>query len=124
MNAKLTAMITALGSYAVTLSDAGLEIPEVADAEIDELLDAANEFSLQITDEESDAALLSALTDMLDAIKAELSGKPTEDAVTIPRGEYDILTHDSELLGCLEACGVDNWDGYSDAHEMLREADE
>lgn len=73
MNAKLTAMIAALGSFAVTLSDAGFEILDDTDAEISELLDAGEEYALQITDEESDAALLSVLTEMLDEIKAELS---------------------------------------------------
>jgi hypothetical protein len=26
------------------------------------------------------------------------------------------------FLSCLEACGVDNWDGFSDAHEMMDES--
>lgn len=73
MNAKLTAMIAALGAYAVTLSDAGFEIPEVLDAEIDELLAAGDEFATSISDAESNAVLLAQLTEMLDAIKAELS---------------------------------------------------
>ena len=25
----------------------------------------------------------------------------------------------AEFLDCLKACGVDNWDGYSDAQEMM-----
>ena len=25
----------------------------------------------------------------------------------------------SEFLDCLKACGVDNWDGYSDAQNMM-----
>ncbi|MEC0167891.1 hypothetical protein [Paenibacillus graminis] len=73
MNAKLTATIVALGAYALTLSDSGLEIPAEMDAEIDELIAAADEFATDLSDEESDAILLAQLTDMLDAIKAELS---------------------------------------------------
>ncbi|WP_342480440.1 hypothetical protein NST07_25845 [Paenibacillus sp. FSL L8-0340] len=75
MNAKLTAAIVALGSYAVTLSDSGFEIPEVMDAEISELIECADEYALQITDEESHAVLLAQLTEMLDGIKAELSAQ-------------------------------------------------
>lgn len=37
------------------------------------------------------------------------------EMVTIPKSEYDQLVRDSDWLGCLEAAGVDNWDGYSDA---------
>lgn len=43
----------------------------------------------------------------------------TEQMVTITRKEYDRLTKDSEFLSCLESCGVDNWDGYGDAQEMM-----
>lgn len=73
MNAKLTAMIVALGAYAVTLSDYGFEIPEVLDAEIDEIIASADEFATGLSGEESDAVLLAQLTEMLDAIKSELS---------------------------------------------------
>lgn len=36
--------------------------------------------------------------------------------VTISKKLYDKLLKDSEFLGALESFGVDNWDGYSDAH--------
>ncbi|WP_339811180.1 hypothetical protein MKY63_00825 [Paenibacillus sp. FSL R7-0189] len=88
MNAKLAAMIAALGSYAVTLSDSGFEIPEVLDAEIDELLATADEFATSISDAESDAILLAQLTEMLDAIKAELS--PPEPMIA---KELYVLAH-------------------------------
>ena len=29
-----------------------------------------------------------------------------------------------EFLECLKSCGVDNWDGYSDAQEMMWPEDE
>lgn len=47
------------------------------------------------------------------------------DTVTITRKEYDRLVKDSEWLSCLEAAGVDNWEGYDYAIEMMHEdADE
>lgn len=46
-----------------------------------------------------------------------------EETVIISREEYDQLRRDSELLGCLEACGVDNWCGWDDAMEMFAEED-
>lgn len=39
--------------------------------------------------------------------------------VTISQEEYDELLNASALLECLKGCGVDNWDGWDDAHEML-----
>lgn len=44
-----------------------------------------------------------------------------EETVTITKAEYERLRSDSELLGCLEACGVDNWCGWDDAMEMFAE---
>jgi hypothetical protein len=35
--------------------------------------------------------------------------------------EVDKLQADSAFLACLEACGVDNWQGYEEAQEMLEE---
>lgn len=35
--------------------------------------------------------------------------------------EIERLQDDSELLGCLEACGVDNWAGWDMAMEMFNE---
>lgn len=49
--------------------------------------------------------------------------KPKEEKVTITKSEYDSLLEDSEKLSCLEACGVDNWQGYEDAMEMFNEED-
>lgn len=44
-----------------------------------------------------------------------------QETVTISKAEYKRLLKDSELLGCLEACGVDNWSGWGDALEMFNE---
>ena len=45
----------------------------------------------------------------------------SKETVTITKEEYEYLLEQSEFLGCLEACGVDNWNGYSDAYEMFNE---
>ena len=44
-----------------------------------------------------------------------------EETVTIKKSEYEELLKDSNWLACLEAAGVDNWQGYDDAREMERE---
>ncbi|GAV11471.1 hypothetical protein [Paenibacillus sp. NAIST15-1] len=41
--------------------------------------------------------------------------------VSITKAEYESLLDDSNKLGCLEAYGVDNWQGYSYAMEMYEE---
>lgn len=41
--------------------------------------------------------------------------------VTIPLKEYAELQADRDWLHCLEAAGVDNWDGYSYAHQIRRD---
>lgn len=46
------------------------------------------------------------------------------EMVEITKEEYDRLLNDSEKLSCLEACGVDNWQGYDDAMEMYHSEDE
>jgi hypothetical protein len=44
-----------------------------------------------------------------------------EKTVTIPQSEYDDLLKDQELLQALQRAGVDNWEGYEMALEILRE---
>lgn len=51
---------------------------------------------------------------------------PKSDTVTMARDAWndvsayiDKLEKDLEFLNALKACGVDNWDGYSDAVEMV-----
>lgn len=41
-----------------------------------------------------------------------------EETVTIKKSEYKQLLKDSNWLACLEAAGVDNWQGYDYAREM------
>ena len=51
---------------------------------------------------------------------------PKSYTVTLTRNAWnnvnayiDKLEKDLEFLNVLKACGVDNWDGYSDAIEMV-----
>ena len=44
--------------------------------------------------------------------------------VTISEAVYKQLLRDSEFLDALQACGVDNWDGYEDAQDMMSDEDE
>lgn len=49
----------------------------------------------------------------------------TEETVTIPKRVYEILVRQQKFLQCLEAEGVDNWEGYSRAYrEAYPEDDE
>lgn len=51
-------------------------------------------------------------------------GLSSEGWVVLSAKEYDSLERDSDWLGYLEAAGVDNWDGYDEAHNLRREAEE
>ena len=44
-----------------------------------------------------------------------------EQTVTITQSLFDQLMKDSEWLGCLEAAGVDNWQGIDEAYRMFNE---
>lgn len=46
------------------------------------------------------------------------------NVVTIPVSYYETLLKDQELLEALQAAGVDNWAGYSDAIEMLEDEED
>lgn len=43
-----------------------------------------------------------------------------EEKITIEKSYYEQLVKDSNFLKALEACGVDNWECYSDAYEMVK----
>jgi len=45
------------------------------------------------------------------------------EKITISIEEYEKLTRDAMFLEALKACGVDNWQAYDDALEMLAEWD-
>lgn len=60
----------------------------------------------------------------MDEKKVTITNTPPEvdhDVVVISRAEYERLQNDSEFLSCLQACGVDNWNGYGDAKQMMDE---
>lgn len=57
-------------------------------------------------------------------ILKELTVKKETETVTITVEEYDELAEAYNFLNCLEACGVDNWNGYDDARQMMSEGDE
>jgi len=44
-----------------------------------------------------------------------------EETITIKKSEYDQLLIDQRWLNALEQCGVDNWDGYDYAHELIEQ---
>ena len=44
-----------------------------------------------------------------------------EKTITISKKEYEELLKDSQFLDCLRGAGVDNWDGYDHAMEMMKE---
>ncbi len=43
------------------------------------------------------------------------------DREYVPKEKYDELKRDAEMYYALQAAGVDNWDGYGDAMEILEE---
>ena len=45
----------------------------------------------------------------------------SEETVTISEEEYDRLIENERFLCALQGAGVDNWDGYSDAQDILEE---
>lgn len=53
-------------------------------------------------------------------MSVELPG-PEEETITITRKEYDELVNDMIWLRCLESAGVDNWDGFDEAREILKD---
>lgn len=44
-----------------------------------------------------------------------------EETITITKAEYDSLKEDENLLLALQSAGVDNWEGYSYARELMTE---
>ena len=44
-----------------------------------------------------------------------------KDTVTIPKSEYETLLDASKFLDALRTAGVDNWDGYEIAQDILQE---
>ena len=58
--------------------------------------------------------------------RADDAGRIAREAiqvVAILREKVDELFEDVQFLNALEAAGVDNWDGYAIAQEMMQEND-
>lgn len=47
-----------------------------------------------------------------------------DETVTITKFEYDRLVRRDNWLACLEAAGVDNWQGWDDAIEFRNSMEE
>jgi hypothetical protein len=45
----------------------------------------------------------------------------TEETVTVSKKKYERLVKDQQWLRCLQAAGVDNWDGYGFAFEISKD---
>ena len=45
----------------------------------------------------------------------------TDETVTISKKEYESLVEDRKWLQALENAGVDNWEGYDYARELMNE---
>ena len=44
-----------------------------------------------------------------------------DGTVTLTREEFDELESDQHFLRCLEGAGVDNWDGYEIAQDVMED---
>ena len=44
-----------------------------------------------------------------------------KEMIKISKEEYKSLKENSNFLDCLKCVGVDNWDGYGDALQMLED---
>ena len=47
-----------------------------------------------------------------------------ELTITITMEEYEELKRDQDFLNCLAAAGVDNWEGYEYAQELMDDEDD
>lgn len=69
---------------------------------------------------------ISVIKEKLEQIEADIKGIKEFmklDVVTISTNEYDDLKNDSYELSYLKAAGVDNWEGYDYAMEMMEDED-
>lgn len=51
-------------------------------------------------------------------MSVEIEKKESEEMISITLKEYNELIESQEILSCLEAAGVDSWDGWDCAMEM------
>lgn len=62
-----------------------------------------------------------------DALMSHLNGEENGMAEEFRKDLAELVdsaAHDSTWISCLEAAGVDNWDGYSEAQDMMPDDDE
>jgi len=52
---------------------------------------------------------------------ADMNGESISDRLNELATKVEKLEGDARFLDCLQAAGVDNWDGYDYAHEMMVE---
>lgn len=99
------------------------KIDELTEEEIDELIEELYRaygsstgvlFGIPLSLRSSVKAIVKVIGNYYNSSKQELGKK-----VTINSEEYDKLKEDSEFLNCLKCAGVDNWDGYSTARDMM-----
>lgn len=57
-----------------------------------------------------------------DVIEVE-SLDTSKDVILISMARYDELAEDSDFLNALQAAGVDNWEGYGFAQDMMEEGE-
>ena len=73
------------------------------------------------------SSVRSDIKDKLDSVLNSISGTGVKVAgsnFTISQEEYEKLLKRDEMLSALEGAGVDNWEGYDYAIDMLNEDDE
>lgn len=63
------------------------------------------------------------IVNKFDQLMSHLNGEDNSMAEEF-RAELEKVQEDSEFLECLKSAGVDNWDGYSEAQEMMWPEDE
>lgn len=47
-----------------------------------------------------------------------------DEIINVSKTKYERLLDKADFLECLEACGVDNWEGYYNAWKMHKEEGE
>lgn len=52
---------------------------------------------------------------------ADMNGDSIRDRLNELATKVEKVEEDAKFLRCLEASGVDNWDGFDYAHEMMDE---
>lgn len=81
----------------------------------------------ELDDNEISEALETVLDSGAESTNSDLTvilQSKSEDVVIISKEEYESLLDDQEMLSCLQAVGVDNWHGYSEAIQMMEEEEE